>query len=59
MEIIITHLKDNLCIPLKTTLKRQQNLQIYKVYFVQKVESNKKKQKTQRNCEVFPENRHI
>lgn len=40
-------------------LKRQQNLQIDKDYFVQKVESDKKKQKTQKNCEVFPENRHI
>lgn len=43
----------------KTTLKRQQNLQIDKVYFVQKVESDKTKQKMQKNCEVFLENRHI
>ena len=40
-------------------LKRQQNPQIDKDYFVQKVESDKKKPKTQKNCEVFPENRHI
>ena len=43
----------------KTTLKLQQNLQIDKVYFVQKVESDKTKQKMQKNCEVFLENRHI
>lgn len=40
-------------------LNHWQKQQINKAGFVQNIESDKKKQKTQKNSEVFIENRHI